>query len=119
MASSILVASMIADVVEDSELKTGRRSEGMFFAARSFIGKAVHGFGVLAATALLSSIGFPDGAKPGQVSADIVHDLGFYYAPILLALYAAAIACLGGYRIERADHEANLKRLAGTAEPAP
>ena len=38
MASS-LVAAMIADVVEDSELKTGRRSEGIFFAANSETGR--------------------------------------------------------------------------------
>ncbi|MBT7880045.1 MAG: MFS transporter, partial [Gammaproteobacteria bacterium] len=31
--SSSLIAAMIADVVEDSEVKTGRRSEGIFFAA--------------------------------------------------------------------------------------
>lgn len=31
--------SMIADVVEDSELRTGRRQEGLFFAAAAFVNK--------------------------------------------------------------------------------
>ena len=35
----ILIASMVADVVEESELKTARRSEGVFYAARSFRAK--------------------------------------------------------------------------------
>jgi GPH family glycoside/pentoside/hexuronide:cation symporter len=35
----ILVASMMADLVDQSELKTGRRSEGVFFAASTFIRK--------------------------------------------------------------------------------
>src|SRR5262249_6510524 len=39
--ASILTAAMIADVVEDSEVATGRRSEGVFFAASSFVQKAV------------------------------------------------------------------------------
>jgi len=40
-SASILIASMIADVVEDSQVKTGRRSEGLFFAASAFTGKLV------------------------------------------------------------------------------
>jgi Na+/melibiose symporter-like transporter len=36
-----LVASMIADLVEQAELSTGRRSEGVFFAANTFIRKSV------------------------------------------------------------------------------
>ena len=31
IAAGILAASMVADVVEDSQVKTGRRSEGLFF----------------------------------------------------------------------------------------
>ena len=47
IAASALVSAMIADVVEDSEIKTGRRSEGIFFAANSFAQKAVNGLGVV------------------------------------------------------------------------
>ena len=34
---------MMADLVEQAELKTGRRSEGIFFAAVTFIRKMVTG----------------------------------------------------------------------------
>ena len=47
ITNSILASSMVADVVEESEIETGRRSEGLFFAARSFAQKAVSGFGIL------------------------------------------------------------------------
>ena len=43
ISTAILVDSMIADVVEQSELRTGRRSEGVFFAARNFVRKSVSG----------------------------------------------------------------------------
>lgn len=111
IVSSILVSSMVADVVEDSELTTGRRSEGLFFAANSFMQKSVSGVGIFGSTVLLSVIGFPRGAKPGEVDATVVRDLGLIYVPAILILYAGALTFLSTYRISRATHEANLRRL--------
>jgi Na+/melibiose symporter-like transporter len=110
--SSILVASMVADIVEDSELTTGRRSEGLFFAANSFIQKSVSGVGIFASTVLLSAIGFPQGAKPGVVDPTVVRNLGLAFIPVLVVLYAGTLAFLSAYRISRATHEANLEQLA-------
>ena len=45
----ILFSSMIADLVEQAELKTGRRSEGVFFSTVTFVRKAVQGLGLMAA----------------------------------------------------------------------
>jgi len=109
--SSILVSSMVADTVEESELTTGRRSEGVFFAARSFIGKAVSGFGVMTSTLLLGAIDFPRDAQPGGVDPQVVARLGKVYVPLLVTLYLASLAFLGAYRISRASHEENLARL--------
>jgi GPH family glycoside/pentoside/hexuronide:cation symporter len=110
--SSILVASMVADVVEDSELSTGRRSEGLFFAANSFVQKSVSGVGIFGSTVLLSAIGFPRGAQPGAVAPGVVRNLGLIYIPVLVLLYSGALAFLSMYRISRATHEANVERLA-------
>jgi glycoside/pentoside/hexuronide:cation symporter, GPH family len=117
--ASILVTSMVADVVEESELSTGRRSEGVFFAARSFIEKSVSGVGVFTSTLLLAAIGFPADAKPGAVDPAVIRALGLAYVPILLFLYGAGIAFIGTYRIDRETHAENLRRLAAQAEPAP
>jgi len=54
IVSASLIAAMIADVVEDSEIRTGRRSEGIFFAANSFAQKAVNGLGVVVAGQILA-----------------------------------------------------------------
>ena len=112
IASSIVSSSMIADIVEDSELTTGRRSEGTFFAAMSFVQKTVGGFGIFASTVLLGLIGFPQGAKPGEVAADVVRSLGIVYTPMIVALYLVSIGFLALYPISRAKHEENLRRLA-------
>src|SRR6185436_1177556 len=58
IVASILGSSMVADTVEDSEIATGRRSEGLFFAANSFVQKAVSGAGIFGSTMVLSAIGF-------------------------------------------------------------
>lgn len=112
ITSSILVASMVADVVEDSEVATGRRSEGLLFAANAFVQKSVSGIGIFTSTLLLTAIGFPRGATPGAVEPTVVQRLGLVYTPLLVALYALALAFLGAYRISRDTHEANLRRLA-------
>jgi len=110
--ASILISSMVADIVEDSELKTGRRSEGVFFAARSFAQKAVHGIGTFSATMILMAIEFPTDAKPGEVAPEIVRNLGLVYVPVLMVVYMAALAFLTGYRISRESHTDNLRRLS-------
>ena len=110
--SSILVSSMVADVVEDSELTTGRRSEGVFFAANAFVQKSVSGVGIFASTVLLNLIGFPQGAKPGEVPPEVVRNLALAYMPAIVLLYLGALAFISTYKISRASHQANLERLA-------
>lgn len=110
--SSSLIAAMIADVVEDSEVKTGRRSEGIFFAANSFAQKAVNGLGVVVAGQILAIIQFPTKAKPGQVPEETLFDLAYIYVPTLLFFYFFALAVLSVYKINREDHSENLRKLA-------
>ncbi|MBI3785935.1 MAG: MFS transporter [Deltaproteobacteria bacterium] len=110
--ASILVSSMMADVVEDSELTTGRRSEGLFFAANAFMQKSVSGVGIFASTVLLNTIGFPRGAKPGEVDPHVVRQLGLIYIVAILLLYLGSLYFLTKYRISRASHEANLALLS-------
>lgn len=116
--SSSLVAAMIADVVEDSELKTGRRSEGIFFAANSFAQKAVNGLGVVVAGQILALVQFPTQAKPGEIPQETLFDLAYLYIPILLFFYLLAVSVLTMYRINRDDHSENLKRLSAATTEA-
>ena len=112
IAASILISSMIADVVEDSELKTGKRSEGLFFSASAFVSKAVSGAGILSAGLILSLIHFPVGARPDQVDASVLHNLALLYIPSTIGLYAIAVTFMCFYGISKATHEENLRKLA-------
>jgi Na+/melibiose symporter-like transporter len=118
VTASILMSSMVADTVEESQLTTGRRSEGVFFAARSFIQKSVHGIGVLSATLVLTAIRFPQDAKPGEVDLAVVERLGLVYVPALVTLYVISLLFVAAYRISRASHQANLARLAQAGDGA-
>jgi Na+/melibiose symporter-like transporter len=111
ITSTTLVSAMMADVVEESELVTGRRSEGIFFAARSFITKSLTGLGIVLGTLLLGLVDFPQRAQPGRVDPEIVRNLGMGFAPMVALLYLAAISCLLAYRISREQHAQNLARL--------
>jgi GPH family glycoside/pentoside/hexuronide:cation symporter len=121
IAASILALSMIADVVEDSQLRTGRRSEGLFFAAGSFTQKAVSGLGIFVSGSILSIVHFPADAGRGGVSVDpaIIRNLVLVYLPTVVLLYLIAAAWLLGYRITKQSHEANLQRLAEAGEAIP
>ncbi len=111
MASS-LIAAMIADVVEQSELKTGRRSEGIFFAANTFAQKAVNGLGVVVAGQILALVEFPTQAGLGEVPTETVYELTYLYIPIVFFFYLIAMAVLSLYNITREEHADNLRRLS-------
>ena len=111
IAASILTASMVADLAEDSELQTQRRSEGVFFASITFIQKALVGVGALISALLLSFIAFPQNAQPGAVSDDIIFSLGLVYMIGLWVFYSLGILCLTQYRIDETKHKQNLALL--------
>ena len=122
IATQMLMGSMIADIVEDSELQTGRRSEGIFFAGISFIRKLAQGSGVMLAAIVLSVASITPGMRPGNVPESQLQLLGIGYAVSLLSIWMLMIFCVSFYRISREGHEANLRALAeraGTIGPNP
>jgi len=118
ISASILLASMMADVVEDSELRTGRRSEGLFFAANGFVAKAVSGTGVMLSGLIVAFVHFPVRVLPGHVPAAILRNLALTYLPAYGGLYAIALLFLAAYRIDRHTHQNNLRKLADAAAAA-
>jgi Na+/melibiose symporter-like transporter len=106
-----LGSSMIADLVEDAEVRTNKRSEGVFFASVTFIRKTTQGIGVVAAGLLITFSGFPEGATPDQVPMSVVHDLATVYVPVVVMLWSLMIVCVSMYQVDRAKHEENLQTL--------
>jgi Na+/melibiose symporter-like transporter len=108
---SITLSSMVADVVEENEIATGRREEGLFFAARNFALKATSGLGTFLAGVGLDLIRFPKGAAPGSLAPDVLVRFGLLMGPVLMLVYLISLLFLRGYRITRSGHERNLAIL--------
>ena len=108
----ILGASMVADLVEQSEVRTGKRAEGVFFSAATFMRKFGEGFGTVLAGFVLAGVGLAAGAQAGEVSADTLWKLGAVYVPICWALYGSVIAIISFYEIDRGKHEEAVRELA-------
>ena len=116
VASAIIVfatlASMLMDLVEDIQLKTGRREEGILFSARSFADKAVSGFGLTFAGIILSLISFPESSVirnelNGIVPKEVLANLALWYVPICIIAFGAALSLVSGYTLTRDEHEEN------------
>ncbi|MGD8832148.1 MAG: MFS transporter, partial [Pseudomonadales bacterium] len=115
IVGGVMLDSMMADVVEDSEVKTSRRSEGLFYAARSFAGKAVSALGIVLAGSIVSLVGM-DGIKSVADMTDAMRaDLASFFLPAYCGLYFLAIYLISRYRIDRDAHNENLATLAQKA----
>jgi len=103
---------MVADIVEDSAVHTGRRAEGLLFAADSLFKKISGAGGPAAAGLLLTIAAFPVGAKRGHVPEIALRHLMFIYLPTLIGIYTVSITALAFYNISRKSHAENLRRLS-------
>lgn len=112
----IIGASMMADVVEQSEAETGRRSEGVFFAGSFFVQKCTSGIGIFLAGAILGLARFPAKATPGGVPVATIDRLTLIYVAIYLTLGCLAALAFSRFPFGRAEHEARLARMAAAAE---
>jgi Na+/melibiose symporter-like transporter len=112
IAMQAILASMVADLVEQAEVKTGRRNEGVFFAAITFIKKTNQGIGTFIAGMLLQVVAFPSGVAPSEVPADTVWNLGALLVPCQYLLWIIMLVAIGFYRIDRGQHEEHLRVLA-------
>jgi len=107
----IVLNSMLSDASEDVAVKTGRRSEGVLFAAYGLMAKVGDGLGAFVAGLLLTLVHFPAKAMPGTVDPGIVRTLVVVNLPVIAIFNLCAIACVSFYRLDRAQHEANLAEL--------
>lgn len=97
----ISVLSALADVTDEHDLNTGKRQEGVFFAARTFFSQVTTGLGHVVAGVAMDAIGFPSAAKVGEVDPDVVFRLGLVDGPIAALPALAAIYFYGRYAISR------------------
>lgn len=111
---TVSFGSMVADIVDEQELQTGLRQEGIFFAAVSFAGKATSGFGGLVAGIGLDLIQWPQGAAirtAADVDPEVITRLGLLFGPGVAVFGFAAVWLYTLYRLDRATHAGILTEL--------
>lgn len=113
VTSYILGSSMMADVAEDSQSRTGRRSEGTFYAGGFFVQKCTSGLGIFVTGIILDVAGFPEKAMPGQVPVATIDRLTLIFICVYIACTATAAFCYTRFPFGRREHEARLAHLAG------
>lgn len=111
VTTGILSVSMLTDVVEEQELRTHKRSEGLLSAATTLIQKTMSGLGVLASGLILTVVHFPRNARPGSVDPVLLRDLVLLYVPTVTLLGIISILLLARYPIDQRAHEHTLRLL--------
>lgn len=111
LAALIMGGSMLADVADHVELKTGRRMEGLMFSALIMVQKGVSGMGVFLSGVILTFVGFPEKADPATISPAIVDHLGLIYVLGIGATVLLALVSISFYPISRQTHERTLAAL--------
>ena len=114
----IIVTSMIADIIEEIEVSSGQRSEGLLFSADTVLQKIAGGIAIMAPGLLLTLVHFPAHARPRTLDPAIMHQLALIYLPVVVGLQLCSTSCLFFYRIDKTRHEQNLRTLADSAAMA-
>ena len=112
IAYIILLDSMLSDSIDEHELETGKREEGLFFAARSFATKASYGLGSFFAGIGLDVIQFPRSATPETVSQEAVLSLAIFSGPVMLVLFAATVMISNRYPMTAQRHREIIAGIA-------
>jgi GPH family glycoside/pentoside/hexuronide:cation symporter len=73
--------SLLADIADEQDLSTGKRQEGVMFAAAFFAAKFISGLGYLVAGPFLDLIGLQAGMQPGETPASVFWGLGLVMGP--------------------------------------
>ncbi|MGD8418238.1 MAG: MFS transporter [Pseudomonadales bacterium] len=103
----VTFGSMVADIVDEHELKTGKRQEGIFFASVSFSGKFTTGIGNVVGGIALDLISWPRGVAiqtAADVPADTIIWLGLVYGPIVAGFAAVSVWCYSKHHLDRRRH---------------
>ena len=115
----ISAQSMLADVVEASQMETGRRTEGVFAAGWMFVQKCGTAVGIGLTGLLVSLAGLHSKAIPGKVPELVIDRLTIAYCALVVVAAIASTLIFARFPITRADHEARVAALdaAATIDP--
>jgi glycoside/pentoside/hexuronide:cation symporter, GPH family len=108
----ILIPSMLSDVIEAVQVKTGTRQEGLFFAGFFLTQKFCSGFSIMLTSQILTFAAFPAKAVQGQVPEQTLIWLVGLSAALIVIFTIAMAAMFMRFPFGQAEHDARLRELA-------
>ena len=112
----ILIGSMVADIVEESQETTGRRSEGLLSAGPALAQKTMSAGGVFLIGILLSAFGFNSPNPTVESMRQPIEDLALFHIGLGVTLPIISTFLVSRYTITREGHERRVQEL-GYVEP--
>ncbi|MGY6636644.1 MAG: MFS transporter [Erythrobacter sp.] len=114
--SLVSATSMIAEIVEAFEERTGRRAEGSFYSGNWLVQKCATGAGIFLSGQIIALSELASDATPGEVPQEVLTTLIFGYGGSMLVLAVVSAWWLARFPISREEHEARIARLAARRE---
>jgi Na+/melibiose symporter-like transporter len=99
-----LSGSMMADVTDEDELASGRRREGIVFAAHSFTTKLAYGLGAALGGFLYEMVGLTQGVAPQDAPESSGIQLGLMSGSLIAVMIGAGTLTFLGYDLDRKRH---------------
>jgi len=116
----ISATSMVAEIVEAFEERTGQRAEGTFYAGNWLVQKCATGGGILLTSLIVQSIDLAPGTPQTEVAPETVRQLVWLFMLAATVLASIAAFWLARFPISREQHEARVAARRGRpAPPAP
>ena len=112
IAGYILASSMIGDIVEEVQVRTGSRAEGLLTTADSLPSKVINAIAALVPGLILSAVSFPTKAAPSAQTMELITQVAWYYLPTVLVLFLSSISTWTFYRLDEDGHSRNLQTIA-------
>jgi glycoside/pentoside/hexuronide:cation symporter, GPH family len=110
-AAHVIPDAMLPDVIDEDELRTGRRNEGAYYGARNLFRKAAGALAVFGALQILGWTGYRPSAVGDQADA-AVWAIRALTGPAGAMLLAGAIVASALYPMGRARHAEIRRQLA-------
>lgn len=108
----ISATSMVAEIVEAYEERTGKRAEGTFYSGNWLVQKCATGVGILSTSLIVQTLGIEQGTPQDAVSQGVVTQLSQIYLCVGVVLALIAAFWLARFPITREQHEARVAARA-------
>ena len=111
-----MISSMVADITDEHERLHGNRQEGIYYAAASFVGKAVSGLGPIVAGFIVDLAGIQPGTAASEVPAEVIARFGWSAGPTVIVLTVLSVFAILFYNISRDRHAEILASIDANAQ---